>query len=468
MDGLECSEKKLSEIKVDNPTMRYDSEYFKKHYTLVFQTIKKQCVKKMSEVTSWITQGPNPSFSSDGVIPCLTGRNIANGRVNYNNPDYIDEYEYKKLKRYQLMPGDTLITLKGKGSIGKIGYVTENRKAIFSRNIGIVRPKGIDPSYLNIFILSRYGQELVLRGETGGTGQSTLTTSHIKLMDIPIFENVEPEIKTLLNHSEMVRIKAENVYAQAEQLLLSELGMWKFTPSLEAVSVKSLSESFLSSGRLDAEYYQPKYDQIISRIKKYNGGYIKLADAIEYVFTGEYSEEYQEKKESLKFFIRSTNMINGQIIPDDNYYVDGKKFSKHVTTGDIITARVGSVGVFAEVENGLNDAICSDNIICFRLPKTYYSDVYTLLFNSKPMFELIDRLARGSVQRRLNQGTLKNLLLPVLNKEIQEVISDKLQQSYMLKRKSEQLLEFAKSAVEIAIEQSEKAALEFLRIKGVE
>src|SRR5699024_3374124 len=118
---------------------------------------------------------------------------INKGSVNYNNPDYLYLDVYEKFKRFQLRYGDTLITLKGKGSIGQIGYVTDERKAIFSRNIGIIRPNKINSGYLNAYILSYYGSKLIERGETGGTGQSTLTTEYLKNIDVPRLK-IESEI----------------------------------------------------------------------------------------------------------------------------------------------------------------------------------------------------------------------------------------------------------------------------------
>lgn len=225
MDGLECSEVLCSDLLIDNPTLRFDSEFYSKYYVRVSQIIAMQHTKKLGAITSLITQGPNPVFSPDGKIPCLTGRNIAGGRVNYSDPDYIDDREYTDLKRFQLIPGDTLITLKGKGSIGKIGYVVERRKAIFSRNIGVIRPSTIEPALVNAYLMSKCGHELVLRGETGGTGQTTLTTAHLKLMDIPILNLLQPQIKRLLDESEKVRLESNKEYLDAEQLLLSTLGM---------------------------------------------------------------------------------------------------------------------------------------------------------------------------------------------------------------------------------------------------
>ena len=63
--------------------------------------------------------------------------------------------------------------------------------------------------------------------------------------------------------------KSKSVYQQAEDLLLPELGLKDWQPTTEeSFAVKSCSESFLSSDRLDAEYYQPKFDQLIDRLKE--------------------------------------------------------------------------------------------------------------------------------------------------------------------------------------------------------
>ena len=69
------------------------------------------------------------------------------------------------------------------------------------------------------------------------------------------------------------------------------------------------------------------------------------------------------------------------------------------------------------------------------------------------MFELIDRLVRGSVQPRLNQETLKDLIIPKIAQAKQTQIADLLKQSFLLRKLSSELLETAKAKVETAIEQ---------------
>lgn len=460
MEGLEVSIINLSQLVFNNPTYRLDSEFFKKEYINLFRKILSKRTNKLVNLSDWITQGPNPSFS-ESHIPCLTGRNINKSRVNYNNADYISESEYKKLERFQLNIGDTLITLKGKGSIGKIGFVTEDRKAIFSRDIGLIRPNSIDAAYVNAYLLSYFGAKTIERGETGGTGQSTLTSSYLKNVDV-VRLGIESNIGNLIRQSEILILKSKNLYTQAEELLLEEVGLKDFQPTQKAVNIKSFSESFGSSGRLDAEYYQPKYDAIESKLL--SNPHIILGNIITRIETGEYSQEYFHKNEqnNLSFYIRSTNINHGQIEIDNRYFVPKFKFKKIAKTGDIVTARVGSVGIFGEIREHTSGSIYSDNVINFRLPEDFTPSVYTLLFNTKYYFDIIEKLSRGSVQQRLNQETMKDLIIPIIDYNKQQQIAQLIEQSFSLQQQSKQLLEIAKRAVELAIEEEEDIALKYI------
>ncbi len=290
LEGLEITVKEFKEIGFDNPTLRLDSEFFKKEYLEVYKTLYRKTCQKLEILTKWITQGPNPIFLEDEGIPCLTGRNISNGRVTYENADNLSEDEYINWRRFQIKYGDTLITLKGKGSIGKIGYVTDGRKAIFSRNIGIIRPKNINTGYVNAFILSKFGTKIIARGETGGTGQSTLTTAYLKIIDVPRIR-IEKEIGSIIELSEEVFLESQKVYKAAETLLLETIGLKDFEPSIDGVNVKSYKESFIKSGRLDSEFYQKKYEQTELEIKR-NSKIALLCDTLLRIETGEYSLKY--------------------------------------------------------------------------------------------------------------------------------------------------------------------------------
>jgi len=62
----------------------------------------------------------------------------------------------------------------------------------------------------------------------------------------------------------------------------------------------------------------------------------------------------------------------------------------------------------------------------------------------------------------LNQETLRDLLVPIIPTAAQNQIAAMVQESFVLKAESERLLEVAKRAVEIAIEQDENAGMAYI------
>ncbi len=358
MDGLEAVELKLSEVLEDNDSFRIDSEYFKKEYLEIENLIHQHKLIKLENISEWITQGPNPKFSKTGTH-CLTGRNVKTGHVTYDNSDYIDEKELESLKKFLIKIDDILITLKGKGSIGKLGFVRENKRSIFSRDIGLIRieSKKINVIFVYIFLISRFGKKLIEKGETGGTGQSTLTTSYLKNMDIPVLsKNFQAQIEGIVKSSYEKLDQSKALYKQAEELLLKELDLLDFEPSKEKVAIKNLSESFGSIGRLDSEYYLPKYDEILGKIKSYGSGKLSSVCNVK-------DENFNPENEILYNYIELSDIgTEGEITGYTNEV--GKNLPsrarRKISLNDVIVSSVeGSLDKVALVNLSEDNLLCS-------------------------------------------------------------------------------------------------------------
>ena len=73
-----------------------------------------------------------------------------------------------------------------------------------------------------------------------------------------------------------------------------------------------------------------------------------------------------------------------------------------------------------------------------------------------------ERDAGGSIILHWRVGEIENVVVPVIDYKIQEKIAALVEESFNLKKQSEQLLEVAKTAVEKAIEEDEKKALKYI------
>ena len=84
------------------------------------------------------------------------------------------------------------------------------------------------------------------------------------------------------------------------------------------------------------------------------------------------------------------------------------------------------------------------------------------MLNSKLVQMQAERDAGGSIILHWRFNEIENVLIPIVNMIVQREISDLLEESFALKEQSEQLLNTAKRAVELAIEQDEQAAIDWI------
>jgi hypothetical protein len=74
----------------------------------------------------------------------------------------------------------------------------------------------------------------------------------------------------------------------------------------------------------------------------------------------------------------------------------------------------------------------------------------------------LERSARGMILSATNQEDFKNIIIPKISPDIQSLISEKITASHVAREASQKLLEKAKRAVEIFIEEDEEIAQGFL------
>ena len=87
-----------------------------------------------------------------------------------------------------------------------------------------------------------------------------------------------------------------------------------------------------------------------------------------------------------------------------------------------------------------------------------------VLFKSSAIQALLKRACTVTILTAMNKDEFIAINLPVIHKDIQNKIADIIRQSTILRSESKRLLNLAKTAVEIAIEQGENTAMKLLTI----
>ncbi|WP_207660353.1 restriction endonuclease subunit S [Enterocloster bolteae] len=236
--------------------------------------------------------------------------------------------------------------------------------------------------------------------------------------------------------------------------------MTDFTPSTEQVADKSFLNSFGSSGRLDAVYYQTKYDALfakLSAVKTYLlGDLVWIKKSVE-PGSNEYLSEgipFVRVSDLSKYGL-SNPEIHLRRIPFAHMNLQPKKET-------ILLSKDGSVGIAYKVEKDL-DIVTSGAILHLEFKTDQFlPDYLTLVLNSLIVKMQAERDAGGSIIQHWKPSEIKKVVIPWLPIDKQEQISYKIQGSFSLRRESKELLERAKQAVEMAIEKDEQTALNWL------
>jgi hypothetical protein len=290
-----------------------------------------------------------------------------------------------------------------------------------------------------------------------------LSLSSIEQLDVPTYsEQFESTAEALYKKSVQLKNDSGTAYKQADSLLFNALNLTTYTPDTKNTNIKSLKESFGACGRLDAEHYQPKFDEI-EKLIKINSEYFKRVEEIQTYNARGLQPEYVENG--------PLDVINSKHILED--HLDYDNFEKtssvfwdqqakaQVFKDDILVyttgANIGRINIYQSGKKAL--ASNHVNIIRITGEDPYY---VSFVMNSLIGRMQTDKLSAGSAQAELYPKDIAQFIIPFIDKAIQKKIREKIISSLTLKKQSATLLEAAKHAVEIAIEQDEAAGLAYI------
>lgn len=455
--------------KLNIEAFRFDAEYYHPKYLRIESVLK----QRKDSFTSLTNLGLKidasafypalESYYNQGKLPFLRVVDV-DQQIDYDSALTIPEEilkEYKTLKTVN--QGDILLT-KG-GSVGRVGLIQQ--RCAVTRDLIFINSSKLDRlDYVTLFIytLTDFYNNMLIRSSSL-TAQPHLTLTLVK--HIPIYRPTGA-FKALLLKLFEKQNKAHDLslslYQDAEQALLSELGLLYWKPRHRLSFIKKYSDTD-TAGRIDAEYFQPMYEEILIKLKSgFDASPIGEYDFI-HVTTGQYSDEYVSESEG-KPYIRGTDLSKGTVLTDSLVYIDKKKQekSKIAKEGDVVVTRVGTIGLSACIPKECDGGTISDNLIRLRFDNKRLNSNYTAIFLGSILGRsLMIGHSRGSVQQRLNQETLKEIIFPIPKMDTQNKISETVLKSDEKRKESKFLLNIAKRGVEMAIEKSEKDAKEYIR-----
>ena len=464
LKGLEISEIRLKDIGLKTSDFRIDAEYFTGKFAQYCRLMEKCGFTCFAREAQRVVKGAfditADKFRESG-IPFVRISNLRNMEIDTSSIVYIDADVHAEYLASKLRRGDIVLskTAYAAASIVTLPVCNTSQDTIA---ISLNSNSRIDPYFTVVYLNTKYGLFLMEYLFTGNIQKHFNLTECKTKLPIPIFSaKFQGEVRKLFEQALVARCGADKIYHGTEQSLLTELGFDGWMPTEESVSVKNCSD-FMSAGRFDAEYFQPKYDELFALLAKCKvrvlGGKDGLVDIKRSIEPG--SDAYSDKGIPFVRIADFTEM--GVASPEIHIPPELCSDSPRPKKDTILLSKDGSVGIAYKVEEDL-DVVTSSGILYLTVKdNAVLPDYLTLVLNSKIVRLQAERSAGGSIIQHWKQSEIENVSIPILPMSSQQKITAKVRESFALRAESKRLLDLAKHAVEVAIERGEEKAMEVL------
>lgn len=314
--------------------------------------------------------------------------------------------------------------------------------------------------YLAAFLNTQYGIQEIRRRARQSINQTNVNPEEVKAIEIPLLKReFQENARRCYEKAHQLRKDASKKYDEAEAFFARKMDMDYFKLKDYSNAIKLLSASFKTFGRLDAEYYQPKYEAIVKKLNT-RETVLSLCNLHDKNYNPDAKQTYQ--------YIELADVgQSGDISDVDIQYGSDlpTRARRIVKSGQVIVPSVeGSLQSCALITDEYDGVLCSTGFYVLD-SDCINSETLLVLFKSEPIQALMKQRCSGTILTAISKDELLSMPLPMIDDDIQEEIAAKVQESFALRKQSKQLLEYAKQAVEMAIEQGEDVAMEWLKDK---
>ena len=433
---------------IGNDIVRMESEFYNSN------TVSYKNTVKASHIIDFSQYGTSKELNEMGEgYPVLRLNEF-----NYSFISHPDKYcsllDIDAYHGLQLKKDDVLIcrTNGNPKYVGRSAIVPKDYDYAFASYLFRIRPnrKYINSATLVAFLNSKYGRLEIEKYSMVGN-QANFSPAKFREISIPVFsKDLNDKIEDITYRAFQKLEMSESLYSEAANNMLECLDLNDFTASSNSCNVKTLKESFIETGRLDAEYYQPKYDDILHHIQAYKYGSKNLAEICDIK-----EENFTPKDDTTYKYVELANIGKyGNIIGCSQQKGEDlpSRARRIVSKNDVVISSLeGSLDSCALVEEDYDGALCSTGFYVLK-SSVLNSETLLVLFKSPLVKELMRKGCSGTILTAIGRQELERIPIPLIRQEIQDEIAQHVQSSISLRKESQQLLEYAKLTVEGAIQ----------------
>ena len=462
MEGLEASVIRKSEALEENDTKRLDPEFFIKAAIEAFRRLKdeprlgdfvKDGYRVVYETTKVVDREEGVA---DGLPFFLQSADITTPFINADRMACVPEADWLRYPKGRIKAGELLIEVKGKAE--KVAVVPDDfpaRTLVTGTCYKLTTHEKWQRSLLVAHLIGRYGAILKDRLKTN------LLVAYIAKDDlyrIPV-PNVgaalADRIHVLVQSSLAIRDEILLAQDNASSVLLSALGLANWTPP-EPLSYTARASDVFASGRFDARFFAPRIQALLDLLAVDGRTISDVADPRREKFRPDACAafDYIEISDIDGAGAATSTRLASEDAPSRAIW--------HVRAGDIITSTVRPIRrLSAQITPEQEGFVCSSGFVVVT-PRDIAPEVLLTYLRLPVICELLDLFASASMYPAITDADIFNLPLPNIPDAVADQVTQIVIAAKAAKARAASMLEAAKRAVGIAIEDGEPAAMAYL------
>lgn len=455
MKGLEATVARSSELE---RTARIDAEYFQKRFLRSAALIERWDRDHVVALTH-VSDGNHFSISEHFVeegVPYYRGQDVT-GRffVETAAPIHItrEAFDQKHMVRSHLKKGDVLLSIIG--TIGELSLVASEDPATCSCKLAILRPRKVSPEYLAVFLRSEHGQNQIERMTRGAVQKGLILEDMDQLWVPKVSEPFEKRIVETVRASRATRDRTTQKQVEAEEVLLAALGLANWTPP-EPLAYTARASDVFASGRFDARFFAPRIQALLDLLAVDGRTISDVADPRREKFRADACAafDYIEISDIDGAGAATSTRLASEDAPS--------RATWHVRAGDIITSTVRPIRrLSAQITPEQEGFVCSSGFVVVT-PRDIAPEILLTYLRLPVICELLDLFASASMYPAITDADIFNLPLPHIPDAVADQVTQNVIAAKAAKARAASMLQAAKRAVEIAIEDGEPAAMAYL------
>lgn len=434
---------------------RLDADF----YRGILPKNKNMQYKKIGDknVTTFIQYGISIDMNENGVGYKIYRMNEIENMFCSNSVSKYADIPREEMQKFKLKNNDILFNRTNSFEfVGRTGIFKEFSKEDFVFASYLVRlrtdEKLVLPEYLTVFLNTKFGISEIKRRARISINQSNVSASELQKIEIPIIEMpLQEKIRDMLNDVFKILQESKSQYNEAEGLLIKEMELKDYTIGKTLAFEVNMNDSTLSK-RFDADYFQPKYKEIIKKIESYNRGSELLGNIVKIK-----EQNFSPEENATYKYIELANIVGqGEI---EGYILEKgenlpTRARRIIHEGDLIISSIeGSLSCCALIHKEHDGSLCSNGFFVLESDRIN-PETLLMLFKSEILQNLLKRGCAGTILTAINREELEKIPLPLIDKSVQEQISLKIKEAHKSRLESSRLLDEARRIVENAVEES--------------